>query len=48
MVGRHAQAKLQWVGNKNDDPAEDHRVDPDSFGEPLLLEAGDVNEEKPR
>ncbi len=48
MVGRPAPAALRGVGNIKDDPAKDHRVDPDSFGELLLLEAGDVNEEKPR
>ena len=43
MVGRPAPAALRGVGNKKDDPAEDHLVEPDRFGELLLLEAGDVN-----
>ena len=48
MVGCPAPAALRWVGNKEDDSAKDHHVEPDSFRELLLLEAGDVNVEIPR
>ena len=44
---RTRRRRLCGVGNKQDDPAEDYRVEPDRLGELLSLEAGNVDVEIP-